>query len=78
MPKFIVVNTVNTPLNREYDFGVHSATCADLKRGENLHCQHYAHDVPSAQDAADIEYDDLAEDFGEDHGFIFRIFPCCN
>lgn len=77
MSKFAVVNTVNTKLNRLYDFGVHSADCQDAKKAEKLGCQIYSHDVVTAEDAVQIESDDLAADFGEDHGFEFKIFPCC-
>lgn len=74
---FVEVNTVNTSLNREYDFGVHAFGCSDLKRGRNLECQrlnHYA--LPELVDEL---RDDLAHDFGDSaEEFTFKIFPCAD
>lgn len=77
---FIIVNTVNTPLNREYDFGIHAAGCADLKRGDNTMCRQYEHEAATAQDVVNAEVEALAEDFGDEDasGFAFRIFPCAH
>ncbi len=80
MPSFVVVNTVNTPLNRQYDFGVHAAGCADLKRGAARNCPQYPHTAPDAEAVVQAERDDLSADFDEEgagDGFAFRVFPCC-
>ncbi len=77
--KLVEVNTVNTRLNNEYDFGIHAAGCADLKRGENRRTQQYAHEAVTPEGLVQVLREDLAGDFGEDgaEGFVFRIFPCC-
>jgi hypothetical protein len=74
---YVEVNTVNSSLNNEYDFGIHAVGCSDLRRGRNLGCQKYAHYAFSAQELVDLLRDDLAGDFGDSaEGFTFKIFPC--
>jgi hypothetical protein len=76
--KLVEVNAVNTELSREFDFGIHAASCADLKRGENRHAQQYTHEAESPQALVDALIEDLAGDFGEDaESFAIRVFPCC-
>lgn len=79
MTSFVEVNTINSSLNREYDFGIHAAGCADLKRGEARNCRQYEHEADSAKVLVDELRADLAEDFGEESAemFSFRVFPCC-
>lgn len=80
MSGFVVVNTVNTALSADYDFGVHRAGCADLRKAERAGCQLYAHATAvSADEVIDAERADLAGDFGEDGAaaFAFRKFGCC-
>lgn len=77
--KLIEVNAVNTELSREFDFGIHAAGCADLKRGANRHASKYAHEATTPEQLVTELREDLAGDFGEDgaEGFAFRVFPCC-
>lgn len=76
--KLVEVNAVNTALSREFDFGIHAAGCADLKRGENRRAQQYTHESESADALIETLRADLAGDFGEDaDGFCFYVFPCC-
>jgi hypothetical protein len=81
--RFTVVNTVNTVLDRKYDFGVHASGCSDLRKGENYACaamgQTWNVYATDAQAVVNAEIDDLRGDFGDDaESFSFRIFPCCN
>lgn len=77
--KLVEVNAVNTGLSKDFDFGIHAASCADLKRGENRWATQYTHEVESPQALIEGLIEDLAGDFGEDaESFAFRVFPCCD
>lgn len=74
---YVEVNTVNTSLSSEYDFGIHLLGCPLLKRGKNSTCQQHAHYAFSPQELIDEIREDLARYFGESaEDFTFKIFPC--
>lgn len=76
---FVVVNTVNTRLNNEYDFGVHKAGCRDAVKAGAMGCQLYDYAwAATAEEVVASERADLAGDFGESAAaFTFRVFGCC-
>lgn len=74
--KLEIVNTTNTELGREYDFGIHAAGCADVARAKKRYgVQVYEQEHADAQAAiTESEADFEAEGMS---GFTYKVFPCC-
>jgi hypothetical protein len=71
-----IVNTVNTRLNNEYDFGIHKCGCADVGRAEARYgCEVY-HGLTAESVEAYIAEDEADWAAQEQEGFIYRVFPC--
>jgi hypothetical protein len=75
--KIDVVNTVNTSLDSQYDFGIHAAGCADVQRAATRHGAETYCGIEAESPAAYIASDEADFAAQDQHGFTYRVFPCC-
>lgn len=79
--KVQVVNTTNTPLSRQYDFGIHAHGCRDVARAVRQGCTvDHEWEVANAEEAVEWNIQDMeASGFDRESAEMFtvRVFPCC-